>query len=515
MKKALLAAGLGALCVVLAFPTVGWGWPIVLAYVPALVVMRDLESTRQRFLMGLVLGAAYHAFLFRWIVFTAREMSGLPVAVGAGLLLVFALWHGLFSGLFLAVAEPLRRAVAARRPGLAPLALAAVYAAMEWVWPFLFPLGLGHALWEVPPLFGLASLTGIPGLSFGIMLVSAALADGVRDRTPRHAVAAGVTVVALAAYAVGWWAFLESHEPRRVLRTAIVQMNYTLQEKKRPTFALRTQLLGRFEATLRSIPAGEYDLIFASEGAFPLWWRVDAEDFAGRRDSAVPVSVVATRRVLRAVAEGPRTHLIAGGLRRPPGEGEKTRNAAVHIDPTGRIVGVYDKNVLVPFGEYLPGTSIFPQLAGSIRGISDFAGGDEPCRFEVDGEVLACGVCYEALLTGFTRAGIGDAGALLNLTIDVWFGDSTAPPFHLMGQSARAAELGLPLVRAALTGISAVTGPAGGVESSLALDDKGVMSVDVPIHGIMTPYRAVGPVFGWLMLLVSLSLLAWFRRQRG
>lgn len=513
-----LAALVGAACVVLAFPTVGLAVPVLFAWAPLLAVARDL-SWRKRLLAGWLLGFGYQAVLFRWVSFTMQEMAGLSVPLAALCVVAFAAWHGLLGGVFLVAAEPARRVAAARAPWLGPLAVAVVYVAIEHAWPYVFPWGLGHAFWEIGPVHSAAAITGIEGLSLVVILVSAALAElwldrhaGGRLALPVAAPALGLAALILLA-GVGWWLHIAATPPERTLRVAAVQLNYTIEEKKHANIRQRRAFMERLDAALRAIPPDTYDLIVASEGAFPFYWDVAAADHPEAGTARAPFPVRMTLQVGAAIAEGPRTDLIIGGLRKPA-PSARTRNSAVHFSPDGRIQGFYDKNVLVPFGEYLPGTSWFPSLAHSIKGISDFASGERPCAFEVDGRPVACGICYESILADYTRDTVGVGEVLVNLTIDVWFGASTAPWFHLMGQTSRAVELGVPLVRSALTGVSALVGPDGVAYATLPLDEAGVLTGEVPIRDLATPYRATGPLLRWLCYGLTLALLGLAYRRR-
>lgn len=508
----LLAALFGAACVVVSLPTVGWVWPIVAAFAPLLMVARRAGG-RRRLLLGWLMGALYQALLFRWIVFTLREMSGLPPVVGALALLLFALWHGLAVGLFLLWAEPVRLAVARRVPALAPLAVALLWTGLEWVWPDLFPWYLGQTFWRVPQLSSVMALTGAPGLSFVVVAGSVLLAELLLERRWRPLVPLSLVTAGLVLFGVAHHARLEAAPPRRVLRVAVIQPSPSLADKKDGGYRVRGEQLRRLDATLRAMPPAAYDLVVTPEGAFPFYWRVDPELTGeplpdGFNDVEPP-----TRRIREAIREGPATDVLIGALRHTVG-GE-IHNSAILVGPDGVDRAVYDKQILVPFGEYLPGTSLFPSLAHAIPGIGNFDPGDHPCRLEAAGERLACGICYETLFADATRAVAGeDADFLVNMTIDVWFGRSTAPWFHLMSQASRAAELGLPLVRAALTGISAVVGPDGVPTAMLELDRRAVLVADVPLRDLDTPYRRVGPLFGGLCLAAALGALALALRDR-
>jgi len=491
--------------------------PALFAWVPALVLARDLPWKR-RLRLGWLLGVVADLFTFAFIAFTMEQMTNLSGAVGAGLVVAYAAWHGLLGGVFLALAEPVRRAAEARFAGLGPVAVAFTYAAIDWLWPQVFPLSIGHSFWQVGPVFAIAALTGIPGLAFLALLVNASLADLYRERRARRLLLPAIVALGLVGFGVGWYLHVDAATPTRTLRVAILQPNYTIEEKKRAAGRLddgqaaaqRQRFLTRLDAHLRALPPGRFDLVLGPEGAFPYNWRLDVDRFPP--DAPAPRDVAPTRAVTRAVAEGPHTDVILGGLRRGP-DG-RTRNTAVHLGPDGTVRGHYDKQTLMPFGETLPGRDLFPELAAKIHGIADFQHGDVPCAFAAGGASVACGICYESVFAVPTRDDIGSAELLVNLTIDTWFGTTNAPESHLMLQAGRAVELGVPLLRAALTGISAVVGPDGQVRDRLPLDVEGVLAADVPLVSLSPPFRAVGPVFAWLAIAATLVLLVLAARNR-
>ncbi len=515
--RALAAALFGAACVGAAQPPLDLALPALVAWGPALVLARRVDW-RRRFRLGWLLGFGYQVILFFFLAPTTVNMTGLPYAAGLGVVALYAAWHGLIGGLFLALAEPARRAAERRRPWLGPLAVAATFTAVEAAWPQVFTVTVGHGLWEIGPVHALAALTGVPGLSFVALLVSAGGADAWVHRSARRLGPSAATLLALLGFAVAWHLHATAAGPARTLEVAIVQPNYTLEEKQRASgrvdpgesAAQRARMLERFEQMLRALPADRYDLVVASEGSFPVLWDVHADE----RPADEPATATRlTRRIQAAVAEGPRAHAIIGGLRR--GRDGKTRNAAVHLGPDGRILSHYDKQTLMPFGEYMPGRDLFPQLARAVPGVSDFYPGDRPCAFDVDGVRVACGVCYETIFAEDTRADAAGADLLVNLTIDTWFGDTNAPEAHLMIQASRAAELGVPLVRAALSGVSAVVDADGVARRRLPLDQAGVLEADVALRDLCPPYRAVGPAFAWLCAALALGLLAdAFARRR-
>ena len=507
-----LAAVFGGLAIALAMPDCDWVLPVLVALVPALALARRLPRKR-RFRLGWWLGFVSQLVIMRWIPFTVTEMSAVPLPVAWLMWFAYAAWHALPYGLFFALSEPVRRAVATRAPWASAIAVAALFAVLEWAWPMVFPWSLGQAFWEFPPVACIAGWVGVPGLVFFVALVNAALAEAWvvrRDGTSaRAAVAAAGLALALLAAGTAWHLVARGAPATRTLQVAIVQANYTLDQKKHATLVQRVQLLDKLDGLLGQIPRGKFDLILGSEGAFPLYWKVDAE---GQDPRMGGINARATRRFLRMLADGPHTTAVFGGLRE--NDNKDAWNSAVLITPDGHIASVYDKRTLVPFGEYIPFSDLFPSLK-SVRGIGHLEAGVAPCAFDIVGVPTICGICYETMFAGDVRANAGDARLQLNLTIDTWFGRSTAPWMHLMVHSSRAIELGTPLVRAALTGVSTVIYPDGTLGPSLGLDETGVLPVEVPITELTPPYRVLGPVLPYaLAVLVGLALIDAFLRRR-
>lgn len=507
---ALGAALASAALICLALPTTELGPLVLVALVPLLVLVRSRTRWR-RFFWGWLVGFLVELVLFRWIPFTMGEMTPLPEAVGLLMWAAYALWHGLRFAVFALLVEPVRRAAAARSAALGPLAVATLYMIVEWLWPVIFPWALGHALWETPGAGALMALQGVPLVTFVVVLVNALVAASLTCDRAATLFTASAPLPALVLVALA----LAPGESERTLRVAILQPNYTLAEKKHADIAMRARLLARLDAQIRALPRDTYDLVVASEGAFPMWWDLGERgpvSPASAGDERAPPGRIdlrreATRIVRRAVAEGPGAHAIIGGLRRD--EASRTRNSAVHIGPDGAILGHYDKQTLVPFSEYVPLAELFPALT-KIRGIGNLARGERACAFSLPtrdgrGTQVACGICYESLFSADTRADAAGSELLVNLTIDTWFGQSTAPRMHLMTQASRAAELGVPLLRSALTGITAVVGPDGRVAAAIPADTPGVLDARVTLGDGSTLYRALGQ---WLCPLGLAALVA-------
>jgi apolipoprotein N-acyltransferase len=207
------------------------------------------------------------------------------------------------------------------------------------------------------------------------------------------------------------------------------------------------------------------------------------------------------------------TVLITGAVRAPetlPSHVEPTRayNSIYVIDHDGSILSIYDKVHLVPFGEYLPFQDFLERIGlmqlTKVRG--GFIPGDRLRVLNVPrAPPLLPLICYEIVFPGNVTPRSERAGWMLNVTNDGWFGDSPGPYQHFAQARMRAIEEGLPLVRAANTGISAVVDPLGRVTKSLPLGSEGVLDSSLPNPVPPPLYARVGDTF--VAVLAGLALL--------
>jgi apolipoprotein N-acyltransferase len=202
-------------------------------------------------------------------------------------------------------------------------------------------------------------------------------------------------------------------------------------------------------------------------------------------------------------------------------------NSIQVITRAGGVVASYDKHHLVPFGEYLPG--VFDDLIRSV-GLTQFVavpGGftAAPVRrtLVVPGlPPVAATICYEAIFPGAVLPHAAESAArrprlILNVTNDAWFGMTPGPHQHLAQARLRAVEEGLPLIRAANNGVSAVIDPYGRITGQLALGTDGVLDAGLPQAISPTTFSRVGHAPAWAGILLFLIApgVARVRRRRA
>jgi apolipoprotein N-acyltransferase len=361
-----------------------------------------------------------------------------------------------------------------------------------------FPWNLLGTVWAFGalPVQG-AAWIGTHGLSaLTVVLASLPLVWGRAAWAAGGAILAGGAVVGLARLAA------EEPAPAPVA-LRIVQGNIAQAHKWREE--LRIAHFRRYLALTASAPPAE-------EGArLVVIWPETASPYMLDAD--------ATARALAAGALPGEGVLIAGSVRlerQPEGRVPPVRawNSLLAIGSAGDVLAVYDKHHLVPFGEYVPLRGWLP-VETVVPGNLDFSAGPGPRTLALEGlPPFSPLICYEVIFPGAVVAADARPAWLLNLTNDAWFGISSGPYQHLAAARMRAVEEGLPLVRAANTGVSAVFDARGRTVASLGLDRMGVIAAPLPAPRAPTPYARAG-VWVPLALAFGLALVATaLRRQR-
>ncbi len=233
-------------------------------------------------------------------------------------------------------------------------------------------------------------------------------------------------------------------------------------------------------------------------------------------ETAIPYRFETATPVLQRVAGGAQGIPVIMGINRR--EDGRNFNALVSIGSTGAPLDVYDKVRLVPFGEFIP----LGQLA-ELVGIRSFAARDgygfsPGPKVRVVNTPLGAAlplICYEAIFPQHIRALDARPDYLLQITNDAWFGTFSGPYQHLDQARFRAIEQGLPLVRVANTGVSAVIGPDGAIVDQIGLGVAGYKDVAVPAPLGVTLYARMGDLPVFLLLTMIMAALTVSARRNA
>jgi len=490
-------------------------WPILFVTFPVLVWAVDgaaagpYRGVLAAAISGWWFGFGYFLAGLYWVGYAflvdAKTFGWLlPVAVG-GLPAVLAV--------YMAVGLGLARLLWRRGPDRI-LVLALALTVTEWLRGHLFsgfPWNtFGYALTEPLVLAQAIALIGVGALTFLTVAICASPAMLIDDRmdTPypwRWPVIGVLILAALSGYgAMRLW--LNPTTFVKDVRLRIMQPD--LQQDDKFNYSAKDAVMSRYlrlsDRATGPQSNGVHDVthLIWPESAFPF--------FLTREPDAM-------KQIADLLPQG--TVLITGAIRAPDvatADGiAHAYNSAYVIDHDGSILGIYDKVHLVPFGEYLPFQSLLERiglmqltkitggfLAGGRRRAIDLPGAPKMIPL----------ICYEAIFPADAVPAGERPGWLVNLTNDAWFGISSGPYQHFQQARVLAIAEGLPLVRAANNGISAVVDPFGRIVRSLPLGAEGVIDSPLPRAIAPTVYVRVGDLGLFMVLFAGVVLLV--RRLR-
>jgi apolipoprotein N-acyltransferase len=395
------------------------------------------------------------------------------------------------------------------------LALTAALTISEWLRGHLFTgfpwNAFGYALTAPLVLAQAASLVGIWGLTFIAVAVFASPATLTDDPSETRRPWLPLTVGTIVLVSFGGYGVIRlNHYPTRIVddvRLRIMQPN--LQQDVRFNYAARQEVMNKYVALSgrvsgpQSEGARDVTHLIWPESPFPFFLTREADALAQITNLLAPGTVLITGAVRLANPD----NVAESGV----------YNSIYVIDREGSIRAIYDKVHLVPFGEYLPFEPFLESLGLQelTKQRGGFLAGDRHRLIAVPAAPLALPlICYEIIFPGEFSSIDTRPGWIVNVTNDGWFGISTGPYQHFQQARVSAIEEGLPLARAANTGISAVIDPVGRIVNSLPLGSEGVIDAPLP-RPISTPiYGHLGDTPAAIMVLAAL-IVAVRRRARS
>lgn len=491
-KLLALAAALGAVAATGQAPLGLW-WLSLLAFAALTELILRRESLCPIVWTGWLAGSGYFAASLFWIYEPFQVEADVYGWMAPFAVVLLAVGMALFWALAAAFAA-LGRGRATRAIGFA-LGLTATDLLRGYIFTG-FPWALSGHIWIGTPVAQMAAFTGPIGLSALTMAVAALPVLSARPAF-RGVFAALAAALIAAIWIGGKQRLAEAIPPREPdVRVRLVQPNARQELKWRED--MWQMFLDR---QMRSSAPGEGprpDLIVWPETSVP-WLIENAQPFlddVAMVSGGIPVALGIQRR-----------------------DGTRYYNSLAVIGPGGTVIATYDKWHLVPFGEYVP----FGDLIANV-GISAFAAREGMGYSAGEGaKVLSLGragkvlplICYEAVFPQDLNAAPERADWILQITNDAWFGSLAGPYQHLAQARLRAIEQGLPLLRAANTGVSAVIDARGNILQSLPLDTDGVINAVVPPALSPTLYSRTGDLPATILLVVAaLALSLYVTRQR-
>jgi len=470
----------------------------------------------QAFLLAYACGILWYAGTCYWIYNTMRQYGGVGTLAAAGLLFLFclylAIYHGVFGLLISLLAGPgdgeSTNHFNSRALLLAPFAWVAVELARTRITGFPWNL-LGISQVDNIPLSHIATVTGVYGLSFEIMVVNTALAAAFVLRTERGQRSKRkplllATVSAMVVLQAG-----------RLVSPPIVPTDHTarLVQQNIPVLQGGDWTKEYFEGTLRDLSrislsapgansSGPDQPPASSEHPDLIVWPESPAPFY----STDPMF----RETVSNIARQAQTWMLVGslGIRNAgetPERATELYNSGSLVNPAGEWGERYNKMHLVPFGEYVPFKRVFGFAGGLTKEVGDFSPGTSRAALQA-GSKLGVFICYESIFPDEIRQlAANGAEVFVNLSNDGWYGDSGAYAQHLKQARMRAVENDRWLLRDTNTGVTAAIDPYGRVVSGMPRKVRDAMDAHYALTNVTTFYTRHGDWFAYLCAIISVA----------
>ncbi|MQR01835.1 apolipoprotein N-acyltransferase [Glaciimonas soli] len=484
-------------------------WPIQILTLACLVwLLIRIDSAKRGALLGWAYGFGWAMGGIHWLYISLHDYGGMPAWITICAISLMALAVGLYASLAAALTVWLRQRWSASPTLLTLLIFPAVWGLSEWLRGWLltgFPWLISGYAHTASPLAGFAPLLGVYGVGTISAFIAGCLVLRFQIQTLQRKLPTVIAVLILfagvALHKVEW-----TLPSGNAISVRLLQGNVPQETKFDPV-----HINDSLQLYANMITAAPADLIATPESAVPLFQTQLPPDY-------LPALASFAQKSGSTIALG--IPLVS-----QHNDGITYTNSLLGISPapsqTNQADYRYDKQHLLPFGEFIPyGFRWFVNLMNIPLG--DFnRGAKVQAPFAVKDQWVLPNICYEDLFGEEIAGQLGDARSknqpmatlLLNISNLGWFGNTIALPQHLQVSQMRALETGRPMLRSTNTGATAVIDPHGKVLSQLPFLTLGTLTTSVQGYSGTTPYILWG---NWMMLLLSILMLVagwWISRR--
>ena len=504
-----ILAGISGILLLLSFPSFNL-FPLAwISLIPLLIALQSTSSWKSAFLHGYLTGAIFFLGLIYWIALLYPFAN---IFLTAFAYLLLAAYLAVYAGIFSALLHGLPW-----KSGLPFIFIVpAIWTGLEWVCSWMvtgFPWGsMGYTQWNNLPAIQIASITGVHGVSFIIVLLNATIADVLRTYLAWKKSASHFTfhvsrcifshlipiVLVITCLVYGAHTLSKPADTTSGIKIALAPGNVPQIEKWDPEYW--PQIFERYMNLVKAADAEEPDLIILPETAL----RGEIFVFEGNVYIKQLKEILADRQIylLTGLADYTAT--------------PKIYNSVYLLSPTSEKLGSYSKMHLVPFGEYVPITRHLPNF---IQLSSGFEPGKSIDLFPIphtENSQMGVVICFESVFPNLFRKFVNKGAAVMGiLTNDAWFDGTAAPEQHLAMAPFRAVENRVAVFRCANGGISCIIDAFGRIITPpiQANDTQNFLIERIPLsdHG-GTVYTRYGDWFPILCFLVSVLLVLYHHR---
>lgn len=508
-------AFLCGILLVLSFPKYDLSLLAWFALVPYFLAIQDREAS-EAFWLGWLAGGIYFLGTVNWVTITMERYGKLPVVISLPLMLLLVAYLGLYIGLFgflLKYLAPRSAKPQGGHPLILVILAPSLWVTLEFLRGHLltgFPwVLLGYSQYRILPIIQIADITSVYGVSFLIVMVNAALYLIIRrfwaggreeNSTTAFSFAVGISfLLVLLCLGYGYWRMIRlssDHGPK--IKVAAIQGNIPQDVKWDERY--RKATIETYRHLTLKVLQDHPDLVIWPESAAPFLFESDP---TGQQE-IVPFVKGQSFYLLFG---SPAVKLLNRQLR--------LQNSAYLLSSQGNIQGRYDKIHLVPFGEYVPLSSLLFFVNKMVEGIGDFTPGETYTVMDLPKGKVGTVICFEVIFPELVRKFVrNDAQLMTTITNDAWFGRSAAAYQHFSMVVFRAVENRVAFARAANTGISGFIEPTGKITQASPLFVEASLISELPLSkpGNLTLYTQWGDFFAYVCGIIMLGF--WLRLRR-
>ncbi|MDH3347185.1 MAG: apolipoprotein N-acyltransferase [Desulfobulbaceae bacterium] len=510
---------LSALLLAVAMPFHFGYWPLLAVAITPLLHLTACHTPGKALLGGFLAGVIHYIILLYWVVIAMGHYGGLPWWISVPALLILSCYMALYTALFcylLCVIK--KRSTTCSEASISFLWSAPfLWIALDYLRGKLLTglpwMDLGYGLFEHPLLIQAADLGGHHLITFIIIVINLLIHQLIwTNKEPSAPRCPNKLLITTSFFCflifIGGYSQLRYNSITKLnqdalhIHSAVIQGNISQDEKWTPQKKESTVSTYR-DLTHQALEDGNTELVIWPETAIPFFPQIDPLFYEIKR-----------------LAKTSNIDLLAGAPfftknteTTPPSY--QYFNSALLINSEGNITEHYNKQHLVPFGEYVPLRRFFPFLEPLVENVGDFQPGTSLSPLSSKVCKLGVLVCFESIFPDLARKMTQNgADLLVNLTNDAWYGISSAP-YHTLAMAVfRAVENRRSLVRAANTGISCLIEPTGNIQGQTQLFQPAIVSITAPLLTEKSFFTRAGFLFGPLCLFIAgIRLLLLFKKK--
>lgn len=491
---------LSSFLLISAFPKINLSFLVWIALVPFLIKVIKAKNSAESFKIGLIFGTIFFYGCQYWIYHSINFYGNISFLTSLSIVLLLCLYEGLYIGIFAVLLNRIHHKTKFPITLTAPI----LWINLEYLRGILFtgfPWSmLGHTLYQSLYLIQICDITGVYGLTFLIMLSNSIIAlffynHSINNKKTLElfisAASFIILIIIVIIYSQEKINFYASKKGSP-LTVSIIQPSIEQDKKWDPQYQSDVMKIYK-ELTLSSLK-DKPDLIIWPETSLPFLYGTDKELTDNFNEFQKTLN----------------TYLLFGSIliRQISAENFKYSNSAILLSPAGKIVYVYDKIHLVPFGEYVPMSDVLFFVDKLVPSIGTFVQGKRYVTAQSEIDNFATLICYEIIFPNLVRKFYQqNNNFIVTITNDAWFGTTSGPYQHFIISIFRAIENRKSLIRAANTGISGIIDPTGKIIKITNLFNKTILTNKIYKNSDKTFYTIYGDIFIYFSFIINFIIL--------